>query len=82
MSVSQCDLVLDYLIKNHTITPMEAMEEFGIMRLGARIYDLKHRGYDITSETTVGKNRYGKTIKYATYTYHYQPGEPEEEIRL
>lgn len=34
--------VLEYLKKHGSITPMDALREFGCYRLGARIYDLRH----------------------------------------
>lgn len=68
--MTQNEMVLDYLEKNKTITPQEAMNEFGIMRLGARIYELRKDGYDIGTQTTTSKNRYGRLVNYATYTYN------------
>lgn len=37
------------------------------MRLASRIADLKGQGYDIVSERTKGKNRYGEQTSYCTY---------------
>lgn len=34
---SQNEMVLEHLRAKGTITPMEAMNQYGIMRLGARI---------------------------------------------
>ena len=45
--MSQCNRVLQHLQAYGSITPLEAMQEYGIMRLGARIYDLKKMGYSI-----------------------------------
>jgi hypothetical protein len=53
---SQEDNVLDYLRTGREIDPMSALRMFGIMRLGARIFDLRARGHVITSRTVrVGK---------------------------
>lgn len=46
----QTDQVLDYLRRFETITPMEALASLGVMRLGARIYDLRREGHRIVSE--------------------------------
>ena len=35
--------ILDYMLENGSITALEAMREFGIMRLASRISDLKNR---------------------------------------
>lgn len=47
---TQNNQVLKVLQENKSgITPLEAFEQFKIMRLGARIWDLKHKGYNIVS---------------------------------
>jgi len=33
-----------------SITPLDALRDFGCMRLGARIFQLKQQGYNIKSE--------------------------------
>lgn len=66
--MTQREMILDYMKKNDGITPWEAMKEFGIMRLGARIWDLKNiDGISITKEMVTNKNRYGKRVAYARY---------------
>ena len=65
--MSQTEMILKYLVEFGSITPVEAMEEFGIMRLGARIWDLKAQGVPIKTESESRKNRYGKTVTYARY---------------
>jgi len=47
---SQVDRILDYLLGGHAITPLEALEKFNCFRLGARIADIKARGYAVKSE--------------------------------
>lgn len=65
--MTQCERVLKHLEQHETITPMEAIKELGIMRLGARIWDLKHDGHDIRRTMVTCKNRYGDTVTYAEY---------------
>lgn len=65
--VTQCEMILRYMRDTGSITPWEAMREFGCMRLGARIYDLKGRGISIITETVTERNRYGKRVAYARY---------------
>jgi hypothetical protein len=44
------------------------MREYGIMRLGARVWDLKKQGYKIGMSRESGLNRYGESTTYARYT--------------
>lgn len=46
-SASQCRMILEALQRGETITPLDALRRFGCFRLGARIYDLKDKGYEI-----------------------------------
>jgi len=49
------------------ITPLEALKELGIYRLGARIYDLKREGMNIETLTQSEENRFGHKISFAKY---------------
>ena len=64
---TQCEKILRHLKDYGSITSLEAMQEYGIMRLASRINDLRQGGVDIKSETATGKNRYGETTHYAVY---------------
>ena len=66
--MTQCDMILRYMQDTGSITPWEAMREFGCMRLGARIYDLRRRGHEIERTLVSDRNRYGKRVSYARYT--------------
>lgn len=65
--MTQQEMVLRHLERHGSITALEALQEYGIMRLGARIWDLKNSGKEITREMEVGKNRFGESICYARY---------------
>lgn len=65
--MTQTERILQYMRKNGEITQLEAMEEFGCMRLGARIYDPKKEGHLIAKQTVTSKNRYGEAVSYAKY---------------
>ena len=67
MKMTQCDRILRHLRDHGSITSLEAIGEYSILRLAARIKDLKRRGYKITSETVHGKNRYGEPTHYSVY---------------
>ncbi len=47
---SQSDAILKHLQSGKHLTPLEALQRFGCMRLGARIWDLKKEGHDISSQ--------------------------------
>ena len=47
MIATQRRRILAHLEQGKPITPLEALKEYGSLRLGARIYDLRRDGYDI-----------------------------------
>lgn len=65
--MTQCERVLKYMEDFGSINPMQAMKDLGVMRLGARIFDLKKAGHRITRRTVTGRNRYGAPVIYAEY---------------
>ncbi|MCR4330036.1 MAG: helix-turn-helix domain-containing protein [Candidatus Roizmanbacteria bacterium] len=50
---SQTQRILNHLITGQTLTPLEALKNFGCFRLGARIWDLKADGHKIDSKNVV-----------------------------
>jgi hypothetical protein len=68
--MTQNDMVLDYLNRFGSITPIQAFADLGIMRLGARVWDLKREGHDIITETEHSVNRFGLPVSYARYKIH------------
>lgn len=65
--MTQNERILRHLRDYGSITQMDALRDYGCMRLGARIYDLKRLGYNITSEIVTGENKYGEPTHYARY---------------
>lgn len=59
--LSQEKMVLNYLLKGRKINALQALQLFGVMRLGAIIFILKKKGYAIKDEWFT--TRSGKTIK-------------------
>lgn len=58
-------------LRNGPITPLEALKRYGIMRLAARVYDLRHMGYTIATERrVVGSGDDRKTVA----AYHLMKG--------
>ena len=60
--MTQRDLILGYLIRHGSITPLKADAEFGVKRLASRIDELRDR-YNI--DTIYCKSDSGK--RYAEY---------------
>lgn len=66
--MTQCEKILRHMEDYGSITSLEAMNEYGIMRLASRISDIKHLGIPIQKEMVSGKNRYGESTSYARYS--------------
>lgn len=66
--MTQSNQILKYLENGHSLTPRKAMVEFGVMRLAARIKDLRDDGYAIKSERVTVPTRDG-TAKVASYSF-------------
>jgi len=65
---TQCDQILAHLSAGKPITPLQALNEYGCMRLGARIYDLRKTGYTINSQKIEVTDRDGKKCFVAEYS--------------
>ena len=65
--VTQHDRILRHLEEVGSLTQAEAMQEYGIARLSARISELKSAGYSIRREKVAGRNRYKEPVSYARY---------------
>ena len=65
--VTQGQKILDYMKQFGSITPVEAFRDLGVMRLGARIYDLEQEGIRIAHERETSKNRLGEKVSYSRY---------------
>lgn len=66
--MSQNEKILRYM-KTHKrgITPLEAYEKFGCLRLSGRIYELKDAGYKIMTNIIEVNNRNGELRRVAQY---------------
>ena len=65
--VTQGMKILQYMRDYGSITPVEAFRDLGVMRLGARIYDLEQEGIRIVHERENGTNRMGEKTTYSRY---------------
>lgn len=66
--MTQHDKIRRYMNEHGSITPLDAMREFGIMRLASRISEMRKMGENITKTTVKDKNRYGEVVHYAKYS--------------
>jgi len=65
--MSQQADIIRHLRKHGTITPLAALREYGIMRLAARIGELRERGINIKTVRKTVATRNGKAV-VAEYT--------------
>ena len=66
--MTQCETILRHMEDCGSITSLEAMQEYGIMRLASRITDLKKAVIPIHRDMVSKKNRYGETVTFARYS--------------
>lgn len=64
--ITQRDIILWHLMNEGPLTRAQAMSEYGIVELPARIVELKRLGYKITSTRGTSKNRFG-TVHFNIY---------------
>lgn len=66
--VTQKSVILAHLKRFGSIEPLTALREYGCYRLGARIADLRHDGYNIITETMTSVSRItGRPVNFAKY---------------
>lgn len=66
--MTQNEMVKDYMERFGSISPAEAFADLGVMRLAARISDLRKLGVDIVGRNESRTNRYGKSTTYKRYS--------------
>ena len=72
MITNQKVIIEKWLHDYGSITGKQAMEDCGVYRLSAVIYELRKRGVDIETHTLVVKNRYGGKSRVAQYKLKVQ----------
>ena len=65
--MTQEQKVLRHLQELGSITSWEAIMEYGITRLSAKIFNLRKQGYEIEKEYVTTKNRFGEYCTFAKY---------------
>ena len=74
--MTQKQLVLAWLQEKGSITPLEALSELGVYRLGDVIFKLRER-FEIETVRQTSLNKFNKVVKYAKYEYK---GKKDENI--
>ena len=68
MALTQTKLVLQHLNEHGSITSYEAFKLYGVTRLSAKIYELRHKnGYSISSSLETVNTRLGHHATIAVY---------------
>ena len=65
--LTQEEKIFNYMRRFGWITPMDALREFGCMRLGARIYDLEQKGIRIEHGREMIVNSEGEHVSFGKY---------------
>lgn len=81
---TQKELILDHLRNFGTLEPLEALREYGIYRLGARISELRSQGGgQISKEMVASKSSItGKTVHFAKYRLTATPEAVRGQVNL
>ena len=66
--MTQCEKILKYIEDHGSITDLEAAYDLKIMRLSARIHDIKRMGILITDKWETNKREDGTSSTYKRYS--------------
>ena len=66
--MTQTEKILRHMERFGSITPIEALQEYGCMRLASRISDIKRSGIPVHREIVKAKNRFGEPVVFASYS--------------
>ena len=64
MNNTQLEQILEHLKQGKSITPIEALEQYGCFRLSAVILKLRKQGYDIVTHNERNKSGIGTHARY------------------
>lgn len=67
--MTQRDAIIEYITEFGSITPMQAFSDLGITKLATRISEMRKDGWDFNIEMVSTRNRYGKAVSYAKYSF-------------
>ena len=67
--MTQREAIVAYINEFGSITPMQAFADLGITKLATRISEMRKDGMTFKFEMVSTKNRYGKSVAYAKYSF-------------
>ena len=67
--MTQREAIVAYINEFGSITPMQAFADLGITKLATRISEMRKDGMTFKIEMVSTKNRYGKSVSYAKYSF-------------
>ncbi len=59
---TQAQVILDHLLAGKALTALDALKEYGCLRLAARVFELRRAGYDIQEQIVTHNGK-----RYASY---------------
>lgn len=65
--MTQEEKILNHLLANESITSWEAIKKYGCTRLSARIFELRKKGYNISTKRKTSINKYNELVSYGVY---------------
>ena len=65
---TQCEKIIRYIKDFGSITNRDASFDLGILNFGARMTDLRKKGYQFNVTQETSKNRYEELCTYNRYT--------------
>lgn len=77
---TQCERIIQYIKDFGSITTLEAIKDLGVLRLGARISELRKRGVQIADKPEVVKNRYGEKCHIKRYYIKEENEKSKKEL--
>jgi hypothetical protein len=67
--MTQDDRLLDYLVRNKNINPLESWSLLGIYRLSAVVHRLRKEGHNILTRRHKVQNKWGDVCVVAKYEF-------------
>ena len=66
---TQRDAIIEYITEFGSITPIQAFADLGITKLATRISEMRKDGWTFNIEMVSTKNRYGRSVSFAKYSF-------------
>lgn len=67
--MTQVDKIINHIETFGSITPLDALREYGCMRLASRMCDIKKAGYKVNKTMETANNRFGEPVRFARYSF-------------